>query len=159
MDSLGLILNNEMDDFTTRPGEPNAYDLLQSDRNAIAPGKRPLSSMTPTIVLKEGEPFLMLGASGGPRIISSVLNVLLYLTDYGLDPEQAMTQIRPHHQWEPNEVFFDAEPPAALVQGLVQHGHQLARKRRTGIVQFIVRREGGWVGACDPRKGGRPAGY
>lgn len=159
VEEWGLILNNEMDDFATDPGQPNAFGLVHSDRNAVAPGKRPLSSMSPTIVLKEGEPYLMLGASGGPRIISSVLNVLLGVIDYGMSLEEAMLHVRPHHQWRPDHVFFDDKPPDAIEQGLVTRGHTLAAKHRTGVVQAIARTKQGWTGASDPRKGGQPEGY
>lgn len=158
VDEWGLILNNEMDDFTAEPGKPNAFGLVQSAQNAIVPGKRPLSSMCPTIVMKDDKPFLLLGASGGPRIITSVLNVLLGVTDLGLSLEDAMQRPRPHHQWSPDLVFFDSHPPPAdIVAGLTSRGHKLADKKRTGIVQAIVRSEDGWIGASDPRKGGQPA--
>ncbi len=159
VDEWGLILNNEMDDFVSEPGKPNAYGLVQSTANAIAPGKRPLSSMTPTIVLENGEPFLLLGASGGPRIISSVLNVLLGVTDFDKSLEGAIRDLRPHHQWRPESVFFDTDPPDEIRLGLTKRGHTLSERRRTGIVQAILRTKDGWVGASDPRKGGRPAGY
>ena len=155
----GLIFNNEMDDFTSRPGEPNAFGLVQSKQNAIAPGKRPLSSMTPTMVVKDGRPMLLLGGSGGPRIISSVLNVLLGVTDRDRSLEDAMTGARPHHQWLPDEVYFDAKPPEATSRGLIDRGHRIAKRRRTGVVQAILRGDDGWIGASDPKKGGRPAGY
>ncbi len=155
----GLILNNEMDDFAAEPGKENAYGLVHSDRNAVAPGKRPLSSMTPTIVLKGGKPYLMLGASGGPRIISSVLSVLLGVTDEGMSLEKAMLRVRPHHQWRPDEVYFDTDPPQRIMLGLVKRGHKIAEKHKTGVVQAILRTKQGWQGASDPRKGGRPAGY
>ncbi|UCC29344.1 MAG: gamma-glutamyltransferase, partial [Phycisphaerales bacterium] len=132
---------------------------LHSERNAIAPGKRPLSSMSPTILVRNGKPYLMLGASGGPRIISSVLNVLLSITDAGLSLEQAMLRVRPHHQWQPDRVFFDADPPQPIELALTSRGHQLSNDRRTGIVQAILRTKDGWTGASDPRKGGRPVGY
>jgi gamma-glutamyltranspeptidase/glutathione hydrolase len=148
-----------MDDFATDPGAPNAYGLIQSKRNEIAPGKRPLSSMTPTIVLKGGEPYLMLGGSGGPRIITSVLNVMLNVLDRGMTLEEAMTHVRPHHQWRPESVFFSDEPPAAMKNALESRGHQLSDLRRRGIIQAILRADDGWIGASDPRKGGRPAGY
>lgn len=158
VDEWGLILNNEMDDFTSEPGKPNAFGLVQSAQNAIAPRKRPLSSMCPTIVMKDDKPFLLLGASGGPRIITSVLNVLLGVTDFGLSLEEAMQRPRPHHQWSPDLVFFDSHPPPAdIAAGLTSRGHKLADKKRTGIVQAIVRTEVGWIGASDPRKGGQPA--
>jgi len=160
IDEWGLILNDEMDDFAAEPGKPNAYGLIQSERNAIEPGKRPLSSMTPTIVLNErGEPMAMLGASGGPRIISSVLNVLLGLTDYGDAPAEAMLRLRPHHQWRPDEVLFDKKAPGSLTAALDRRGHELPGRVTTGIVQAVVKVGDEWVGMSDPRKGGRPAGY
>lgn len=155
----GLILNNEMDDFAAAPGQPNAFGLVQSNRNAVAAGKRPLSSMAPTIVLKDGRPYLLLGASGGPRIISSVLNVVLGVLDRGDSLEQAMLARRPHHQWRPDVVYFDAAPPDELRETLTVRGHKLASENKTGIVQALLRTEEGWVGASDPRKGGRPAAY
>jgi gamma-glutamyltranspeptidase/glutathione hydrolase len=159
IDEWGLILNNEMDDFTANPGKPNAFGLIQSDRNAVGPGRRPLSCMSPTIVLKDGKPHLLIGASGGPRIITSVLNVLLSVTDYGMSLGEAMQSRRPHHQWLPEEVFFDAAPPETIKLGLLSRGHKVSDTRRTGIVQAIQRTNDGWLGASDPRKGGRPAGY
>ena len=159
VEEWGLILNNEMDDFRSRPGKANAFGLVQSQRNAIAAGKRPLSSMTPTMVIKNGKPILLLGASGGPRIISSVLNVLLNVTDMGRSLEDAMVSPRPHHQWRPDAVYFDAKPPEALSSGLIARGHRVSDRRRTGVVQAILRSEGEWIGASDPKKGGRPAGY
>ncbi len=159
IEEWGLILNNEMDDFTTEPGKPNAFGLVQSSNNEIGPGKRPLSSMCPTIVMKGNDTFLMLGASGGPRIISSVLNVLLGVTDLRLNLDEAMLRPRPHHQWSPDTVFFDKQPPDDLTEGLAKRGHKMAEKRKTGIVQAIQIIADGWVGASDPRKGGKPAGY
>jgi gamma-glutamyltranspeptidase/glutathione hydrolase len=154
----GIILNNEMDDFLTVRGEANLYSLVQSEANLVGPGKRPLSSMSPTIVLKEGKPFLVLGASGGPRIISSVLQVALGVME-GQSLQDAMTALRLHHQWQPDEVYFDREPPAEVVEYLTERGHRLSEERRTGVVQAIQFLEDGtMVGASDPRKGGRPAG-
>lgn len=157
VDEWGVLLNNEMDDFAAQPDRPNAYGLVQSARNAVEAGKRPLSSMTPTIVLKDGAPHLLIGASGGPRIISSVLDVLLGVIDYGLSLEEAMMGLRLHHQWRPDEVSFDVEPPGELAAFLTQLGHKLSEKRDRGHVQAIVRSNDGWIAASDPRKGGRPA--
>ncbi|MCH7995951.1 MAG: gamma-glutamyltransferase [Planctomycetes bacterium] len=159
VDEWGLILNNEMDDFVTTPGEPNAYGLVQSERNTIEPGKRPLSSMAPTIVLRNGSPYLLAGASGGPRIISSVLNVMLGVLDRGLSLDEAVSAYRPHHQWQPDLVYFDTAPPPEVATALIERGHRIAEKRKTGIVQAIMRTDAGWVGVSDPRKGGVPAGY
>jgi gamma-glutamyltranspeptidase/glutathione hydrolase len=159
IDEWGLILNNEMDDFAAEPGKPNAFGLVHGPGNAVASRKRPLSSMTPTIVLKGDQPYLLLGGSGGPRIISSVLNVLLGVTDLELSLEEAMIRLRPHHQWKPETVFFDAEPPSSLAEDLIKRGHAISPRRRSGNVQAILRTGDGWIGASDPRKGGRPAAY
>ena len=156
---FGLILNNQMDDFVSEPGKPNAYGLIQSDNNAVASKKRPLSSMSPTIVLKNGKPFMILGASGGPRIISSVLNVMLGVMDFDQSLERAMTHLRPHHQWRPDKVYFNEKPSQTIKDGLAGRGHLISEKCKTGAVQAIVKSKTGWVGASDPAKGGLPAGY
>ncbi|MGB0716063.1 MAG: gamma-glutamyltransferase [Phycisphaerae bacterium] len=158
IDEWGLILNNEMDDFAANPGKPNAYGLMQSECNAIEPGKRPLSSMSPTIVRKNGKIALMLGGSGGPRIITSTLNVMLGVLVRGESLEEAMLAIRPHHQWQPDEIYFDRAPDAGMLQ-LRRFGHEISEKKKTGVVQAIHRKGNKWIGASDPRKGGRPAGY
>lgn len=159
LDEWGLILNSEMDDFTANPGVPNAYGLTQSARNAIAPYKRPLSSMSPTIVLKNGEPVLLLGASGGPRIITSVLNVLLGVLDYGMSLEDAMAALRVHHQFQPDEVAFNRPPPSPLADALQSKGHHLSDRKKTGSVQAIRITGSQLIGTSDPNKGGKPAGY
>jgi gamma-glutamyltranspeptidase/glutathione hydrolase len=155
----GLILNNEMDDFATRSGKANAYGLTQSDHNAPAPGQRPLSSMSPTMVFQDGKPVLLLGASGGPRIISSVLNVIVNVLDLYWPLEKAVAVPRVHHQWMPNEIVFDLAPDEDLAAALRGRGHAIATYRKKGVVQAILIRNGGLIGASDPRKGGRPAGY
>ena len=159
VDEWGLILNNQMDDFAAEPDKPNAFGFVHSAGNAVAPGKRPLSSMSPTIVLKDGRPFLLLGGSGGPRIISSVLNVLLAVTDFEMSLEQAMTMPRVHHQWRPDEVVLDTAPSARLAESLRARGHRIAREYRRGVVQAIQLADSRLIGASDPRKGGAPAGY
>lgn len=158
IEEWGLILNNEMDDFATEPGKPNAFGLIQSNANAIAPGKRPLSSMSPTIVLKDGQPYLLLGASGGPRIISSVLNVVLIVLDAHFPFQWAIETHRPHHQWQPDLVYFDREAPPGYIEDLKKCGHKIAQTYKSGIVQAIMRDGEGWIGASDPRKGGKPTG-
>ena len=159
VDEWGLILNNEMDDFATRPGEPNAFDLMQSERNAVAPGKRPLSSMSPTIVLKDGNPVLLVGGSGGPRIISGVLNVLLGVLDAGRSLPEAVEAGRVHHQWKPDRVFFDGPAPEPLAGYLKSVGHQVSDRPRSAAVQAILIEDGKLIGVSDPRKGGRPVGH
>jgi gamma-glutamyltranspeptidase/glutathione hydrolase len=158
-DPYGIILNNEMDDFTADPGRPNLFGLVQGEANAIAPGKRPLSSMSPTLVFSEGKPVLAVGASGGPLIITSALQVMLNVLKGNMPLEDAVQALRVHHQWLPNEVYFDRDPPADLVTRLEACGHQLAERHKTGIVQAIrFLPDGTMVGASDPHKGGQPAG-
>jgi len=132
--------------------------LIQSAENTPKPGAKPLSSMSPTIVLKNDQVFMLIGASGGPRIITSVFNVLLQVFDYGSKLEQAILAIRPHHQFQPAEVAFDRDPGYELAFELWRRGHTISMKRKTGIVQAIMREGDEWVGASDPRKGGKPAG-
>ena len=156
---FGIILNNQMDDFAAEPGKPNLFGLVQGEANAIAPGKRPLSSMSPTLVLENGRPVLALGGSGGPRIISSVLQVMRNVMDGGMTLERAVAAPRLHHQWLPDEVYFDQAPSAELERVLKSAGHKLGEKRKTGIVQAIQRLDDGTlVGASDPHRGGRPSG-
>jgi gamma-glutamyltranspeptidase/glutathione hydrolase len=156
----GIPLNNQMDDFTTSAGKPNLFGLIQGEANAVGPAKRPLSSMTPTIVLKDNRPALVLGASGGPRIITSVLQVLLNVIEFDMSMEEAMTAVRLHHQWKPDEVYFDREPPAELAEWLknAKPACKISTQRKTGVVQAIqFLDDGTFVGASDPRRGGRPA--
>jgi len=155
----GLILNNEMDDFAAVPGEANAFGLIQSQRNAVAAGKRPLSSMSPTIVLRGDQPCLLLGGSGGPRIISAVLNVLVGVLDFGLPLDQAVRAPRVHHQWKPDEVSTDAKTGDALLAPLSARGHHVHPGRTVGVVQAIQLDPARLLGVSDPRKGGAPAGY
>jgi gamma-glutamyltranspeptidase/glutathione hydrolase len=115
--------------------------------------------MTPTIVLKDGQPVLLLGASGGPRIITSVLNVMIDVLDYDMPLDEAIEAVRIHHQWMPNEVYFDRRPSWKLSGELSRRGHDLSPKRKTGIVQAIQIRDGELIGVSDPRKGGKPAGW
>lgn len=156
---FGFLLNDEMDDFTTS-NEPNAYGLVQSDRNRPEPGKRPLSSMCPTIVLENGEPVAIAGASGGPRIISGTIQVLLSALVYGEEAGQAVARPRLHHQWQPDEVRLEMSwTDESTLEGLRSRGHQLVRyEKPVGVVQAVVIRDGKISAASDPRKGGRPAG-
>jgi len=156
---FGFLLNNEMDDFTTNAGA-NAFGLIQSDRNRPAPGKRPLSSMSPTIVLDGDRPVAIAGASGGPRIISGTLQVLLSALVFGDDAGQAVARPRLHHQWQPNEVRVETGwTDTATLDGLRARGHQVVSyKNPVGVVQAIIVKDGRITAASDPRKGGRPAG-
>jgi gamma-glutamyltranspeptidase/glutathione hydrolase len=154
----GLLMNNEMDDFVARPGVPNAFGLVGRAANAIAPGKRPLSSMTPTIVVRDGRAVLVIGASGGPTIITGTLQVLLNVLAFGMDPEAAVSASRIHHQWLPNTLTVEGDLPADVVEALERRGHEITRQPRYNAVQLIERAGDALRGASDPSKLGRPAG-
>lgn len=136
----GFLLNNEMDDFTSKPGVPNAYGLIQGERNAIAPGKRPLSSMTPTIVLKDGKLFLVVGTPGGSTIINTVLQVIVNVIDHDMNIRQAIQAPRIHHQWLPDRVDWEPSCFSENVQAALEKmGHKLASKERSlGDAQGIM---------------------
>ena len=157
----GIVLNNEMDDFSTSPGVANAFSLIQSDRNAPAPGKRPLSSMSPTIVLENGRVRLLAGASGGPRIISGTLQVMLNVLLFGMSPVDAVAADRLHHQWMPDVVQFEqAWVDGTVIESLEAMGHATKRRPTVGKVQLIeVLQSGEIIPASDPRKEGAPAGW
>ena len=167
VDKFGFCLNNEMDDFTTKRGQANAFGLVQSARNLPAPGKRPLSSMTPTIVLdKDGRVVMIAGASGGPRIITGTMQAMLGVLLFDMDASAALAQPRFHHQWMPNTLHLErawhreASADGTVAQ-LESRGHKVEPTGSVGNVQLIRRdrRSNTWDAACDPRKGGRPAGY
>ncbi|MFG0300078.1 MAG: gamma-glutamyltransferase [Phycisphaerales bacterium JB047] len=161
VDAFGFVLNNEMDDFTTVRGKPNAFGLVQSDRNLPAPGKRPLSSMSPTIVLDDdGEVFAVAGASGGPRIITGTMQALLN-TMAGMDATPAVATPRLHHQWLPDVLYGEPGLMPLLSRRAAQGDwNEVKLRRDVGNVQLIRRDPNGrgWQAASDPRKGGIPAG-
>ena len=154
----GVLLNDEMDDFVAAPGVPNFFGLVGNERNGIAPGKRPLSSMSPTVVLDgAGRPVLAVGASGGPRIITGTLQVLLAVLEGGQSVQQAVALPRFHHQWMPALVRVDADFPVPTVQALEACGHKVGGPPPGSAVQVVQRLpDGRLVGASDPRKGGAP---
>lgn len=154
----GVILNNEMDDFVARPGVPNAFGLVGREANTIRPGKRPLSSMSPTIVLQDGAVRLVVGASGGPTIITGTLQVLLNVMVFGMDVRAAIEAPRIHHQWVPEVLMASDSLPRDVHEGLARRGHTIKAVGRYNAVQAIERRDGMWEGASDPSKMGRPAG-
>ncbi|WLD15224.1 gamma-glutamyltransferase [Planctellipticum variicoloris] len=154
---FGIVLNNEMDDFTAHPGKPNAFGLVQSAANAVAPGKRPLSSMTPTILIKDGKAEFAAGASGGPRIITATLQVLLNRTRFDLSPAAAVASPRFHHQWMPDELLLEPALKAAEA-GLKERGHAVKLRGNLAASQAAARTPEGLTGGSDPRKRGRPAG-
>lgn len=153
----GILLNDEMDDFATRPGQPNAFGLMQGEKNAVAPGKRPLSSMTPLLVLEGGEVVGAIGSPGGPRIISAVLQVFLNVFQARLAPDAAVAAPRLHHQWEPDWLYLEDGVAPRAVEGLARRGHKVRQGERVGEVQAVFRLDAETVmGVSDPRGTGRP---
>lgn len=155
----GVLLNNEMDDFTAKPGSPNAYGLLQSENNAIAPGKRPLSAMSPTIVLRNRQPRLVVGAQGGPAIITSVTQVILNVLDFGMNVQQAVDFPRFHHQWMPDQLYLEPSGFSAETRRALEAlGHRLSFGRGLGHVEAIEVVPEMLTGAADSRSEGVAAG-
>jgi gamma-glutamyltranspeptidase/glutathione hydrolase len=164
--AAGFLLNNEMDDFALAPGVPNMYGLVQSDRNRIEPGKRPLSSMTPTVVERDGSVLLVVGSPGGPTIITTVLQIIVNVVDHQMTVSQAVAAPRIHHQWIPDRL--DVEPfglAPDVIEGLRERGHRILVRGRPGSPSFqgdaqvIGRFAGQWAGAADPRHGGLALGW
>jgi gamma-glutamyltranspeptidase/glutathione hydrolase len=158
----GIVLNDEMDDFTTAPGVPNAFGLLGGDANAIEPGKRPLSSMTPTILRRDGLPFMVVGSPGGPRIITTVLLAVLNVVDFGMDVQAAVSAPRFHHQWRPDELLLEPEHPRDVVERLREIGHpvRVAETHWSSAQAVLWDREPGiFWGGTDPRSEGLALGY
>ena len=165
----GILLNNEMDDFTAKVGVANDYGLIQGEANAIEPRKRPLSSMTPTIVLKDGKPLFAIGSPGGPTIINTVLHVVLNVIDFGMTIQQAIDAPRFHHQWQPDHIYweeFGMSPDTRTM--LEKMGHKFRElpgmSRTPGTIGdaqgvMIDPKSGMRMGASDPRLAGAPAGF
>jgi gamma-glutamyltranspeptidase / glutathione hydrolase len=156
--SLGLILNDEMDDFGVAPGVPNVFKLVGEKNNEVAPGKRPLSSMAPIIALQNGRPALVAGGSGGPTIITGVTQVALDVLDFHLGPTAAVAEPRIHEQAEPDMVFVEESLPVKTREQLAAMGYKLKVVRKLGAVNAIRIRPGGLRGAYDKRKGGGAVG-
>lgn len=157
----GFFLNNEMDDFTAEPGEPNMFGLIQGKANAVEPGKRMLSSMSPAIVTENGEVRMVLGAAGGPRIITATLQNFLNLTAFEMEPGQAISAPRFHHQWMPDKLYFEEFGLSPDTQKLLEEkGHILTETTDVGRAHIIyVDEEGLKYGAADPRANGTVEGY
>jgi gamma-glutamyltranspeptidase / glutathione hydrolase len=157
----GVVLNNEMDDFSAQPGATNYFGLVGADANAVAPGKRPLSSMTPTIVLKDGSPMVAVGAAGGPKIITAVLLELVNMLDLGMSLEAALAAPRVHQQWLPDELMIEKKLPKAVQKALAARGHKLKLLRALSVSHGVARSADGksFVGAADQRADGMAAGW
>jgi len=168
-EGLGFLLNDEMDDFTSKPGTPNLYGLVQGPANAIAPDKRPLSAMTPTMVLKNGKLFLVLGSPGGSRIITTVANILMGVVDYGMNIQEAVNAPRFHHQWLPDVLRLEQWFSPDTVNLLRQMGHKIefgvsgggtwAPYWSDGECIAIDQMTGERLGASDERNNGKAVGY
>jgi gamma-glutamyltranspeptidase/glutathione hydrolase len=157
----GFLLNDTMDDFTAEPGAPNKlFNLLQSEENTIAPGKRPVSSMTPAILLRDGRLSFLTGSPGGPRIISAALLSVLYWMRFGADPQMGINAPRIHHQWMPDELYVEETVPAEVVRELEARGHRVRLRSWIGQVQAIGidPATGERLGAADARRNGAAAG-
>lgn len=153
VDGAGFFLNNEMDDFSSKPGEPNMFGLVGAEANAIAPGKRMLSSMTPTIVEKDGELFMVLGAPGGSTIITAVFQTLLNVTEFNMPLDSAIRAPRFHHQWLPDQILVEAAALSPTVrERLTAMGHQFREVERMAVVKAVQRLPDGRLhAASDPR--------
>jgi gamma-glutamyltranspeptidase/glutathione hydrolase len=156
----GVLLNDEMDDFAVQPGVPNAFKLIGAEANSIAPGKRPLSSMSPTLVFKDGQPILTAGAAGGPTIITQTLLLISNVIDQGMEPTEALKQPRFHQQWTPDELKIETTFDAETLQRVEAFGHKLERSSGFGACQCVM-----WdaqrkllVPAHDPRVPGKADG-
>jgi gamma-glutamyltranspeptidase/glutathione hydrolase len=153
----GLVLNNEMDDFSSQPGTPNDFGLLGAQNNSIAPGKRPLSCMSPTIVCDfQGDPVMTVGAAGGPKIITQVVQAIINHLDYDMPLSAAVAAPRYHHQWSPDSVLVEETVSSKLIQGLKERGHAITTIDSSGVMQAITRDAlEGLLGVSDPRVPGK----
>jgi gamma-glutamyltranspeptidase/glutathione hydrolase len=159
---LGFLLNNEMDDFASKPGSANMFGLVQGETNAIAPGKRPLSSMTPTILLKDGSLFMTVGAPGGSRISTAVLQVILNVVDFGMNIQDAIDAPRVHHQWQPDRLSLERAISPDTVALLKTRGYDVDYSAGVVLAQTAaIVSDGGWLqGGSDGRSAaGKAAGY
>ena len=157
----GVTMNNQMDDFSVQPGVPNHFGLVGAAANEVAPGKRPLSSMSPTLVFTNGVPIISLGAAGGPKIISAVLQELVAMLDLGKNPQEAVAAPRIHQQWSPNELYVEAKLAQELKTALATCGHQITELPTSAVSQIVARSPDGksFVGAADPRARGTAQGW
>jgi gamma-glutamyltranspeptidase/glutathione hydrolase len=156
---LGFLLNNEMDDFAAKPGVPNMFGLVQGQANAVQPRKRPLSSMTPAILTRDGKLFMVIGAPGGSRIITGVLQAILNVIDHGMNMQDAIDAPRFHHQWQPDKLYLERGFSPDTIRLLEQRGHVIDGITNVALMESILA-SGGWLqGASDGRGTGKAAGF
>lgn len=161
MAGAGFLLNNEMDDFSAKPGAPNAYGLVGGTANSIAPNKRMLSSMTPTIIEKESALFMTLGTPGGATIITSVLQTILNVVEFGMTMQDAVAAPRFHHQWQPDRIYAEKSTFSSEVRAALEaKGHEVAERMPIGRVDAVlVLPDGTLEDGADPRGDDTAAGY
>ncbi len=157
---LGVVMNNQMDDFSIAPGTPNAFGLVGAEANAVQPGKRPLSSMSPTIILKDDQPIMTVGAAGGPKIITQVLLATIRRIDFGMSIGDAIGRPRWHHQWSPNRLLIEKGNAKDTIEKLKSMGHKIYVSKSAGVCQGITYdpQTKTFTGAHDPRVPGKAAG-
>ncbi|MFK3976145.1 gamma-glutamyltransferase [Shewanella vesiculosa] len=156
----GILLNNEMDDFSVKPGTPNGYGLIGGEANSVQGNKRPLSSMSPTIVMKDGKPFIVTGSPGGSRIINITLQIIMNVIDHSLNIAEATAAARIHHQWLPDFIWVEHTLNKDTISLLEAKGHKVKIQESIGSTQSIMMTEQGLFGASDPRRAGSAAiGY
>ena len=161
VDRAGFLLNNEMDDFSTKTGHPNIFGLVGAEANKVEPGKRMLSSMSPTIVLRQGEPYLVLGSPGGSRIITAVAQTILNIVRFDMSPEEAVAFPRVHHQWLPDQIRLEQGSfDVAFKQSLIRYGHFIEERPPHGDIELImIDHSGIMTPASDPRQRGLSSGF
>ncbi|MGS0727786.1 gamma-glutamyltransferase, partial [Shewanella sp. 0m-11] len=156
----GILLNNEMDDFSAKPGVPNGYGLVGGEANAVEANKRPLSSMSPTIVMKDGKPYIVTGSPGGSRIITTTMQIIMNVIDHDLNIAEATNAPRVHHQWLPDVLRVEHTLNRDTQTLLKAKGHEVKVNNAMGSTQSIMVTEQGIFGASDPRRAGsETAGY
>jgi gamma-glutamyltranspeptidase/glutathione hydrolase len=155
----GFLLNNEMDDFSIKPGVPNMYGAVGADANAIAPGKRMLSSMTPTIVLKNNKPYVVVGTPGGTTITTSVFQTLVDILEFDMSTDDAVNKPKFHHQWLPDQIDVEAAFPQAVRQQLQQMGYKVIQRGNIGRTEVIKIEDGHIEAVADGRGDDAAAGY
>lgn len=161
VNDAGFLLNNQMDDFSIKPGHPNSYGLVGAEANKIEPGKRMLSSMSPTIVMRRGQPYLVLGSLGGSKIITAVAQTILNITRFGMNPADAIASGRVHHQWLPDQIRLEQGAfDVAFKQTLIRYGHFIEERPPHGDIELIMIDHSGIMApASDPRQRGFSSGY
>lgn len=160
VDGAGFLLNNEMDDFSIKPGHANIYGLVGGEANKIESGKRMLSSMSPTVILKDNQPFMLLGSSGGSKIITQVAQAIINITRFGLSPEQTVELARFHHQWLPDKIYLEEDRfDINIKQDLIGLGHNVEEREEYGDLQLILYQNGMMVPASDNRRNGSSGGF